>query len=50
MAGTGCIDGVEGDYIVSGLDFAKLRGTPISKGSPFSASADGMAADGIKRE
>lgn len=50
MEGPGCIEGAEDDYIVSGLDFAKLQNTPVSEGDPLSASADGAAADGAKRE
>lgn len=49
MKGAGCIEGVEDDYIVSGLDLAKLRNSAFNEGSSFSASADGMAADGVKR-
>ena len=49
MKGAGCIEGVEDDYIVSGLDTAKLRNSAFSEGSSFSASADGVAADGAKR-
>jgi len=49
MKGAGCIEGVEDDYIVSGLDLAKLSNAAFNEGSSFSASADGMAADGVKR-
>jgi hypothetical protein len=49
MEGAACIEGVEGDYIVSGLDLAKLSNSPFNEGSSFSASTDGMAAGGIKR-
>jgi hypothetical protein len=50
MEGAGSIEGVEDDYIVSGLDAAKLKGSPFSKDSAYSASADGAAADGSKQE
>jgi len=49
MEGAGCIEGVEDDYIVSGLNAAKLSNSPFNEGSSFSASADGVAADGAKR-
>jgi hypothetical protein len=49
MKGAGCIEGVEDDYIISGLDAAKLSHSAFNEGSSFSASADGMAADGAKR-
>jgi hypothetical protein len=49
MKGAGCIEGVEDDYIVSGLDLAKLRNSAFNEEGPFSASADGMAADGVKQ-
>ena len=51
--GAGSIEGVEDDYIVSGLDAVKLKDSPFSKDSgAYSASADGAAAaaDGSKQE
>ena len=42
MEGAGSIEGVEDDYIVSGLDAAKSKDSPFSAVSAYSASADGV--------